>query len=77
MYTKGASRYTLCFPSGKSYHGKSITEHRVLSYHQLLKQDLDVDHSGDCHGLLPAPLQGGELTSWDGCAHSPNLSAII
>lgn len=47
MYTKGASQYTLCFPRGKSYQGKAITEHRVLSYHQLLKQDIDMDHSGD------------------------------
>lgn len=56
-----------CFPRDKSYQGKAITEHRVLSYHQLLKQDTDTGHSGDCHGLLP-PLQCREGSSPPGMA---------
>lgn len=54
MYTKGASRYTLCFPRDKSYREGN---HRAQSPQlpPTVKQDTDMNHSGDCHGLLPAP----------------------
>lgn len=62
-------RSLLCFLRDKSYQGKAITEHRVLGYHQLLKQaDADTDHSGDCHGLLPPPPQCREGSSPPGMA---------